>query len=227
MSLTVGYKKALSLPGRKHVIVTLSIPPEARTNVNRRTNVSDRMFAKHRCDRCVVTGIMDPVSGETYPRAISITPPRGARPFIYSVGVALYAQRYDPADWNICSHGIHFFLSYVRALTYQSPFQNDMFQVWYDHGGLRYYGETVGKRFHGLFIEYDHEGRVKKELTVRNDVVQSFWTYEWDNLIRRGREISGIGGRGRFLIKNRNIEKERIGVYLALPALKNFIIFCP
>jgi hypothetical protein len=222
MSCIIGYKKALSLPDRRPVVITLSIPPEAMTNVNRKTGILDRMFAKHRCDRCYITSIRDVETGEVYPRAISITPPRGTRPVVYYAGRIMFADRYDPVESNVCSHGIHFFLSYVRALAYKCPFRENCFQVWYDNGGVRYYGETFGKIFHGVFIEYDREGRILREAVVRHNLIQSCWIYDWTPCIRFSLATNGIVGRGNSYLKNREVMYDRVNIYLAIPALRKF-----
>jgi len=201
----LGFKKALTIVDHKPVIITLSIPPNARTNINRKLNMLDQMFAKHRCDCCLVTEIVDQETGEKHFKAMSISPPSGAKPIIYTVGKMIIADRYDTADWNICSHGIHFFMSFARALTYRAPFRDNRFQVWYDSGGMRFYGETFGEVFHGLFIEYNPNGTIAKELMVRRNIIQHCYTLDW---------------RSRTVVKRRETDNEGKNIYVVIPFLR-------
>lgn len=177
-----GYKKARAPNGRE-VMVTLLIPPHARTNIYRK-NVRDRELAKHRCEFCLVTEIKDIETGVMYDTAISISNPSKAMPLIYNKGEYVRCFGYEPKERVVCGGGIHFYISHTRALYHKDPFRNNKFTVWYEDGGLRYYGETIqGNIFNGCLVEYNRDGQVLKSLDVVNNIVQKYTQYYWETKI--------------------------------------------
>ena len=172
--MIIGYKKALTTKKSIPVIVTLGIPENGKHNIKRKLNNKDPMFAKHRCDKCIVLDIFDPVTGRIYQEATSNYLPDGAKPLRYVKGEIVRSE-YDPDENKVCSKGIHFFLSLVRARLYASPFVHDTFRCWHDNGNLKFMADvTRDNVFSGSFIEYDDEtGNPVREFKVYNNTVMN------------------------------------------------------
>lgn len=170
--MIVGYKKALAKLRSVSVIVTIGIPEDGLHNINRKVNNKDPSFAKHRCDKCIVLDIFDPITGRVYQEAVSIYQPGGAKPLLYVKGEVVRSE-YDPDENKVCSKGIHFFLSLTRARLYGSPFMNETFRSWYDNGNLKFLADVTREHvFSGTFTKYDSEtGLPLKEYKVYNNTI--------------------------------------------------------
>ena len=144
----------------------------------------DINMAKHRCEYCFVANIVYLDTGEPCLEAESFNCPVGTPKAIYHVGKMVKARRYDTNENKICSEGIHFFLSKERAILYKTPFHNRLFRVWFDNGLPRYMAQTDDyHRFNGLFVEYDREGKVSREISEIRDVVTRVVQYTWKPLL--------------------------------------------
>ena len=87
-------------------LVKLSIPADAR-----RSNATGR---KCRCDKATVLSITK--YGEEVESAIS----DHDADFVYRVGETVTPDSFDEDRWDVCSHGIHFFITKEEALDYAS-----------------------------------------------------------------------------------------------------------
>ena len=221
----LGYKKALSVPDNIPVIVTLEIPFSVRNNIYRMGNVRDREFAKHRCEAAWVREIKDPKTGKEFARAKSMSNPKDVDKLTYHLGRFVKSDKYDPVENRICSSGIHFYLSYVRALHHKSPFSDSCFQVWHDNGTVRFYAETYRKNkevsvFHGVFVEYDSEGKVVREFRIKNDIVTAAWFYNWKTVLVYDavRNFNGTPTKKYQVIRDCTVENRDI--YEVVPQLR-------
>jgi hypothetical protein len=174
--MVIGYKKAVIPELNLPVIVTLKIPINAKTNILRVSNNMDQAYAKYRCSYCHVLEISDPISGRKFYRAVSMYESEKVE---YKVGQLTVAGRYDDNPESLCSSGIHFFLSYYRAKMYRAPFSDSHFQMWFDNGSTRYYAETIGRMFHGMFLEYDSKGQLIKQYRVDKNLIVQATTCSW------------------------------------------------
>jgi hypothetical protein len=179
--MIIGYKKAFVPEINLSVIVTLELPMYARHNIFRKTNNAEKSYGKYRCSCCMVLEIRHAESGSKFPRAVSLYDKHKLE---YIVGRMVICPDYDEDEEAICSYGIHFFLSYYRAKLYKSPFHENHFQMWFDNGITRYYGEAIGKCIHGMFLEYDSKGRITRQFNVENNIVVSATICSW-NLTHR------------------------------------------
>lgn len=188
-----GFKKAVGLPGHNPVIVTITIPHDATHNILRSRNNRDILFAKHRCDKCLVTDIMDPVTNIKYDTAVSFYQPTGKKPLYYRRGEIVKSDGYEWDDNKICAEGIHFFVSYIRACCYKNPTFDVDFQVWFDNGKYKYRAEMIEyenkvKKLNGLFLEYNYRGEIIKQFQDQENMIKSHVTlYFWKDLDRNRR----------------------------------------
>jgi hypothetical protein len=142
------------------------------------------MMAKHRCERCYVGEMMNLSTMAPCLEAESFNPPSGTPKIVYRTGEVVKADSYDEDESKVCSGGIHFFLSMDRAITYKSPFYNRLFRVWFDNGMPRYMAHvTDSKQFNGLFVEYNREGRIVREMDVKRNFVSKYMEYEWKPVV--------------------------------------------
>ena len=91
----IGWKKC-----RNEVIVKLSIPEDAQ-----RSHGTER---KCRASKVVVLEVIGATEG------LSMNDGTTA----YRAGETVTADSFDPDRWNVCSHGIHFFLTREEATAY-------------------------------------------------------------------------------------------------------------
>lgn len=217
-----GYKKARTPDGRD-VMVTILIPPHSKTNIFRK-NVRDRELAKHRCEFCLVSEIKDIETGKMYDTAISMSQPEKYAPLVYNRGEYVRSFGYDTRDEVVCGGGIHFYISYIRALYHKSPFRNGVFNVWYDDGGLKYHGDFEnGRMFHGMFIEYSREGTILRELTVRNNIVQTYVQYCWETKIFFNHKSNNPYPITKKVAYSKNVKEYKgSNIYDIIPILKEY-----
>ena len=108
----LGYKVAKN--GETRVVVTLEIPEDAITNINR-INVAVKEYAKYRCNKAKVIKIEDENEKE-YTSAKSFNYDK--KTLEYVLNDIILVDDYDMNLNNVCSTGIHFFLTYRCAKLY-------------------------------------------------------------------------------------------------------------
>ena len=86
---------------RANVIVKLSIPEDAK-----RSHGTDRICRASHVDCLEVIGADEGIS-------------MSLATVIYRKGERITADSFDEDRWNVCSHGIHFFLTREEAVAYQ------------------------------------------------------------------------------------------------------------
>ncbi len=159
----LAYKAAKS--GDTCVLITLEIPSDARTNLNR-MNIAKKETAKYRTDKAKVLKIEDE-AGKAYTSAT--TGFYIDKHLTYKVGEVMEEPTFNPVLEEVCTSGIHFFLDKnVAALYYWKipAFWCGVWSEWHDNGqkyseipfilgkidGVRqYWYENGQKRFEGMW----------------------------------------------------------------------------
>ncbi len=126
----IGYKIADGGDGRR-VFVTLEIPSDALTNIGR-ASVVNKAYAKFRTNKAYVTKIEDQ-QGNQYKTATTLC--YLPKKIMYRVGSIVEEHFYDTNPENICTSGIHFFLTKQAAENYGINIgKNGTFEEWDDNG---------------------------------------------------------------------------------------------
>src|SRR5580700_9193907 len=118
-------------------IVVLQSLPDTISNLGR-PGVVDMYHAKFRMNRALVVDIYH---RDTKEKKTSVTSMHDSN-FVYTVGQIVSEPRYDPDQSEVCTQGIHFFLTeeaayhfgYIECLT---P-ENGVVKSWSDNGRLEY-----------------------------------------------------------------------------------------
>ncbi len=212
--MTIGYKIAHNKQTDSSVLVTLEIPQDAKTNMNR-PNIFCAQKARYRCNKCKVLEITDLTQStiaaarlrgpeaqrsakgldpeKKYSKANSYFYPD----FVYTVGQEILVQDYQDKD-DPFANGIHFFLDKEVAIQYN---------VFRDFPWTFIYNNTVAvcknPIQNGTCIEYYENGAVSKEFTFNDFKVNNesrdytkdgrlTRIYHWkDNILVKTEEISG------------------------------------
>ena len=160
---TIGYKIAKA--GETRVVVTLEIPEDALTNINRK-NVAVKEYAKHRCNKAKVLKIEDE-DGNEYTSARSYCYLKKSLEYILNETIVV--DDYDMNLDEVCSTGIHFFLDRRCAELYGLDYiENGLYQEWHKNG-QKYMECTYlnGKR-HGLCQVWYSTGQKSAECNYVN-----------------------------------------------------------
>ena len=156
----LGYKIASNNGTR--VLVTLSIPCNAKSNLNR-DGIVDKEYAKYRCDRATVVSIKDE-KGNKYNTALSLI--YKGKTIEYKVGEEITESNYDKHVNIVCGEGIHFFLNKEIALLYGlDKIENGEFKKWHDNGQLRVQTTYVDSKLHGEYKEWFDNSKLNKQTT--------------------------------------------------------------
>lgn len=106
----IGWKKIFAV-SNKQILVKLEIPEDAK-----RTSSGDSS-RQCRCDKAKVLEITDIETGE---HLCKITDERTStrEKLDYIVGETVQPNSFDENRWNLCAHGIHFFINKQDAIDY-------------------------------------------------------------------------------------------------------------
>ncbi len=174
----IGYKIAynyskLNDNQETRVLVTLHIPFDAKTNLDRR-NVLNYERAKYRTNKAYVVKIEDE-KGNKYNHAISAFYVKN--PLIYQLNDWI-EDDYDENIEKVCTTGIHFFLT------------NDIWQYgldflisgrlikYHDNGALASDGHFRNSQQHGLYKEWWTDGNLRIECEYDNGHLIKWQEYE-------------------------------------------------
>ncbi len=150
----IGYKVAKC--GEKRAIVTLEIPEDAITNMNRST-IAVRQTAKYRANKVKVISIEDK-EGNTYKIARSCF---FDRDILYEVHKMVVCEDFDMTLENVCSSGIHFFLDRKVAEQYElEKIENGTLTSYHDNGGKFIEQSYVNGLKDGLFQRWEKSGQL-------------------------------------------------------------------
>ena len=158
----LGYKVAKN--GDTRVIVTLEIPTDARTNMNR-LSVAVKEYATYRTDKAKVVKIED-VDGNTYTSAESIYYPYAT--LYYTAGEMVEEPSFgDPSQED--GDGIYFFLKRERADTYGIHWLEDgQLTSWYENGNKEYEVAFVDGLMDGFLRRWSSNGLKTSDIRYEN-----------------------------------------------------------
>jgi hypothetical protein len=200
--MTIGYKIAYNKNTDSSVLVTLEIPQDAKTNMNR-PNIFCAQKARYKCNKCKVLEITDLAQSvrsakgldpeKKYSEATSYWAPE----FVYTVGQEILVQDYQEKD-DPFANGIHFFLDKEVAIHFnalykitwtsennnivvicKNPIQNGTCIEYYENGAVRKEFTFSDFKVNGESRDYTKDGRLTR-------------IYHWkDNILINTEEISG------------------------------------
>ncbi len=157
----LGYKAANN--GSTRVLITLEIPKDARTTLNR-ASIAVWETATYRANKVKVLKIEDE-NGTTYPNAVS-----GffSKKLEYRVGEILEDASYDTNVENVYSSGIHFFLTRQLAEQYGIRPSNGIVQTWHENGKKCAEGMYENGYKHGVWTFWFNTGQKCSEGMYKN-----------------------------------------------------------
>ena len=160
----IGYKVAQH-EGR--VLITLEIPDDAITNMNRK-KIVNKQLAKYRTNKAKVLKIEDS-NGKEYESATTLC--YKVKSLTYTVGETIEEPTFDMDLDIVCSAGIHFFLDREVAEQYENHPRNGPYKVWYASGGI--YQECTFKdgKLNGLWKQWHENGQMYEECLYKDDTI--------------------------------------------------------
>lgn len=161
-----------------------------------RKNVLNPKRAKHRASVLFVDEIVRIETGEKI-KTITNVCYYGGKEYVltYTVGQKIYPDKFDPVLENVCSSGIHYYLTMDQVFeTMEVP---DDFtgtkNYWNNDGSLAKTVSYVKGKMNGLCTEYYPNGRKSiisnYENGEKNGSVESFWKN--GSLFRKGSYVDG------------------------------------
>ena len=190
----LGYKIAQN-KDFKRVLVTLEIPKDAKTNLNRRY-IANKYTSKYRCNKAKVLKIEDEI--QEYQEANSIYD----NTFIYIVGEDVVEKNYDEQNEVICGKGLHFFLDKQVALFYDldiSKMKEGVYCQYYDDGQkMIEFIYKDGKR-DGLCRIWHENGKLKEECLFKKGKKEGLYKSWWSN--------------GKTMVECNYLEGKKVGIY--------------
>jgi hypothetical protein len=173
----IGYKACKA--GDTRVIVTLEIPEDAITNMNRK-DIVNRETATYRTNKANVLKIED-TEGNEYTHAKSFGYNKSLD---YIVHETILVEDYDMDLEDVCAPGIHYFLSRRRAELYGSyslkqfiDNSSFLFQKWHDNGQKLMECTYENGKLQGLYQTWYSDGRKWVECTYVNG--ERHGLYQW------------------------------------------------
>ena len=158
------------------VLVTLDIPEDAITNINR-TNVAVKETAKYRANKAKVIKIED-VDGNEYTEAI--TGFYHNKLLIYTIDETIEVDDYDMYLEDVCTSGIHFFLNRRVAELYENTkLLNEKFESWHENGNKKNECNYVNGELDGLFRSWRDDKQLIIQSTYVNGKLEGLYQ-EWD-----------------------------------------------
>lgn len=174
----------------KRVIVTLQIPPDALTNIDRKSVVV-KETAKHRVNKVLVLKIEDE-EGNSYDTATSSLYPE--KHLTYTVGKLIKEPSFDMDLEKVYTEGIHIFLTRRVAELYLLQFiPNGLFQMWHDNGQKLYEVTYVNGKMEGLYQEWHENGKKHVEVKYVNGKKEGLFQ-SWHNNGQKECEIRYVNG---------------------------------
>jgi antitoxin component YwqK of YwqJK toxin-antitoxin module len=166
----IGYKAAKV--GETRVLITLDIPEDAITNVDRKSVVV-KDTAKYRTNKAKVVNIEDE-DGKEYTEAV--TGFYVGKSLTYKLNDLVEVTDYDMNLEEVCSSGIHFFLTKrVAELYSRDSIENGLFQRWYENGQIQEEYTYVNGRMTGFFQSWYANGQKLEESTFVNGKLEGLF----------------------------------------------------
>ena len=172
------------------VIVTLEIPEDAITNINRK-DIAYVNSAQHRANKAKVIKIEDSTNKE-YNWAISKISQYRTR--MYIVGEVLEVLEYDKDIENVCGAGIHFFITRRCAeLCGVEPSKNGLYNEWYDNGQKTVEYNYINGKIEGFAQTWHPNGIKLSENSCVNGKIEGIYK-QWDDKGVKTEECNYVNG---------------------------------
>ena len=153
----IGYKIAYT--EGKRVLVTLNIPDDALTNINR-DGVKDIKYAKHVCNKANVVSIEDE-RGNGCEEAQSSN--HSKKSVKYIVGEEIVECNYAKEILLISGEAFTFFLDRQVALLYGlSQVENGEYKKWFDNGQLEIHCYYENGKLQGEYTKWFMNGNLER-----------------------------------------------------------------
>jgi hypothetical protein len=138
-------------------IVILKQPNEDFKCNEMRKDIVNKKYAKFRCNKALV---IDIIHSETLTH-------------IYEVDKVVLPDFYDLDIDEVCTHGIHYFLSLEPAYHYDTYYHYMTigyctFSQWYSTGQKQVELQYLDGKFHGKYITWYQDGTIKSETNFKN-----------------------------------------------------------
>ena len=158
----IGYKIAKN--GERRVVVTLEIPNDALTNMNR-SSIAVKETAKYRANKAKVLKIEDD-EGNCYSTATSFNYDKSLE---HKLGEVIEEPSYDKDPEEVYAEGIHYYLNKRVAELYGlMNIFNGLFENWHENGQkAEEIGYVDGKK-HGLCQRWYMNGQKQMEIVYVN-----------------------------------------------------------
>ncbi len=145
-------------------IVVLEKPIENFKCNESRNNVEDANYAKFRGNFFIVKDI---INGETYEHIEKITHRNWfCSPTVYEVGKETFPDSFNENLNEICTHGIHYFLTLLAAYSYEYLPQNGIWHCFGDSGKLECKGGFINGKL-AYFFEKKSNFTEKVQINYR------------------------------------------------------------
>ncbi len=163
----LAYKAALN--GDKDVLITLEIPSDAITNLNR-SNIVNKETAKYRTNKAKVLKIEDK---EGNPYETATTAFYEHKDLTYRVGETLTCEDYTMDPEMVCAAGIHFFLTREVAEQYGvEHLENGILRAWHANGQMSCETTYVNGKEDGVCQFWYANGQKRYELPYANGAME-------------------------------------------------------
>ena len=168
----------------KRVIVTLQIPDDALTNMNR-SSIVNKETAWYRTNKAVVVKI-ESKKGKLYDTAKSNQ--CKCEGLVYSLGKLVEEPSFNTDIEKVCAEGIHFFLNKRQAELYGlEEIKNGLFQEWDTSGQKTFEVMYIDGKPEGLSQSWYSSGQKMSKINMKNglmDGVAKGW-YENGQMSRK------------------------------------------
>jgi antitoxin component YwqK of YwqJK toxin-antitoxin module len=172
----IGYKAAKV--GKTRVLITLDIPDDAITNVDR-ASVAVKDTAKYRTNKAKVVKIEDD-DGKEYTEAV--TGFYREKLLTYRLNELVEVSDYDMNLENVCSTGIHFFRTKRVAELYSSgAIETGLYQSWHENGEKWVECTYVNGKLEGLYQRWYENGQKLDECTYVNGQREGLYQRWYEN----------------------------------------------
>jgi hypothetical protein len=194
----IAYKAAKH--GDTRVLITLEIPDDATTNLDR-YDIVNKDTAKYRSNKVKVLKIEDD-DGKDYETATSAFVTLGFRDLLtYKVGETLVEPTYDPDPDKVCSDGIHFFLhkSVVEQYGWEPHATwSGVLRSYYDNGMKEYEVMLKDGKKDGLHTAWYKSGLRDYQFNFKNGKADGLYEKWYENGVKDCETMYNDGIPGGF-----------------------------
>jgi antitoxin component YwqK of YwqJK toxin-antitoxin module len=138
----------------KNCIVTLELLNDSESNLDR-CDVIDMNHAMFRCKKALVLNIEDKDTKNTLPMVSSDYTPA----FNYIINEIVTVDDYDLDKNNVCSPGIHFYLTHETAYFHKKIVKNGYYKEWHPNGQFKEHCTYVDGKIEGDYEKWHPNGQ--------------------------------------------------------------------